>query len=42
MAIFIFKFNINKISTHIDVEFHNTILILSIIKIPSKYLLVKF
>ena len=41
-VIFIFKIYTNKVSIHIDVEFHNKILILSIIKMPSKYLLVKF
>ena len=30
------------IGIHIDVRFHNTLLIVCIIKIPSKYLLVKF
>ena len=34
-AIFIFKSNTNKASINIDVEFHNTNLILSIIKMPS-------
>ena len=33
-AIFIFKINTNIISIHTDVEYHNTNLILSIIKIP--------
>ena len=33
--IFIFKINTNKISIHIDVEFHRHNLVLSIIKVPS-------
>ena len=33
-VIFIFKINTNIISIHIDAEYHNTNLILSIIKMP--------
>ena len=41
-AIFIFKLNTNIMSIIINVKFHNTILMHCIIKMPLKYLLVKF